>query len=78
MKPSAPTFGGRQHTARSLALQILLQCREQDAFIQEILDRQLSRTELSPADRRLTTQLAYGALRRRGIQVAPAAPMDGR
>jgi 16S rRNA (cytosine967-C5)-methyltransferase len=66
MKPTAPTFGGRQHTARSLALQVLLQCREQDAFIQEILDRQLSRTELSPADRRLTTQLAYGVLRRRG------------
>ena len=26
-------------------------------------DRQLSRTELSHADRRLTTQLAYGVLR---------------
>jgi 16S rRNA (cytosine967-C5)-methyltransferase len=78
MKPSAPTFGGRQHTARSLALQVLLQCREQDAFIQEILDRQLSRTELSPADRRLTTQLAYGVLRRRGTLDALLRPLIKR
>ena len=78
MKPSAPTFGGRQHTARTLALQVLLQCREQDAFVQEILDRQLSRTELSPADRRLTTQLAYGVLRRRGTLDALLRPLVKR
>jgi 16S rRNA (cytosine967-C5)-methyltransferase len=78
MKPSAPTFGGRQHTARSLALQVLLQCREQDAFVQEILDRQLSRTALSPADRRLTTQLAYGVLRRRGTLDALLRPLVKR
>ena len=78
MKPSAPTFRGRQHTARSLALQVLLQCREQDAFVQEILDRHLSRTDLSPADRRLTTQLVYGVLRRRGTLDALLRPLIQR
>jgi 16S rRNA (cytosine967-C5)-methyltransferase len=78
MKSPAPTFRGKQHTARSLALQVLLQCREQDAFVQEILDRQLSRTALSPADRRLATQLAYGVLRRRGTLDALLRPLVQR
>jgi 16S rRNA (cytosine967-C5)-methyltransferase len=37
-----------------------------DAFVQEVLDRRLSEANLSPADRRLCTQLTYGVLRRRG------------
>lgn len=66
MKRAMPSFGGRQHNARSLALQVLLACRKHDAFVQEILDHQLAAHPLSAADRRLTTQLVYGVLRRRG------------
>lgn len=51
--------------ARGLALQILLECQRKDAFVQEILDRQLATAHLSAADRRLTTALTYGVLRRR-------------
>ena len=52
-------------TARRTALHVLLECRKKDAFVQEILDRHLSRSRLSANDRALTTQLAYGVLRRR-------------
>src|SRR5262245_10363485 len=53
-------------SARSLALMVLLECRDHQAFVQEILDRRLRRASLSPADRGLATQLVYGILRRRG------------
>jgi 16S rRNA (cytosine967-C5)-methyltransferase len=65
-KPTPPPRFNGPHTARSLALQVLFEVRQGDAFVQEILDRQLSAVELSPADRRLCTQLAYGVLRRQG------------
>ncbi len=78
MKPGPLTFRGKSHSARSLALHVLLQCREQDAFIQEILDQSLTRSSLSPADRRLTTQLAYGVLRRRGTLDALLRPLIKR
>lgn len=68
MKPEPPRFLGKQHTARTVALQVLLDCRTpgpQRAFVGEVLDRQLGQHPLSPADRRLTTQLVYGVLRRR-------------
>jgi 16S rRNA (cytosine967-C5)-methyltransferase len=78
MKSTAPTFRGTQHTARSLALQVLLQCRQRDAFVQEVLDRQLSRTPLSAADRRLATQLSYGVLRRRATLDALLRPLVQR
>jgi 16S rRNA (cytosine967-C5)-methyltransferase len=60
-----PRFVGPRHTARTTALQVLLDCRRRDSFVQEALDRRLSAGGLSPADRRLATQLAYGVLRRR-------------
>jgi 16S rRNA (cytosine967-C5)-methyltransferase len=63
--PPPPTFRGR-HSARSLALQALLQVRHGDSFIQEVLDDLLQRVPLGAADRRLVTQLAYGVLRRQG------------
>jgi 16S rRNA (cytosine967-C5)-methyltransferase len=63
---SPPRFRGSRHTARSLALQVLLECRRHDAFVQEVLDRHLAEQLLSAADRRLATQLSYGVLRRRG------------
>jgi 16S rRNA (cytosine967-C5)-methyltransferase len=77
MKPRAPRFRGR-HTARSLALQVLLDCREGDAFVQEVLDKQLGRAALTPPDRRLATHLAYGVLRRRGTLDALLAPLVAR
>jgi 16S rRNA (cytosine967-C5)-methyltransferase len=63
---NGPPFVGGRHTARSLALDVLLTCRRRDAFVQEALDRHLRQAALSSADRRLATQLVYGVLRRQG------------
>jgi 16S rRNA (cytosine967-C5)-methyltransferase len=73
-----PSFRGSAHNARSLALQILLDCRKHDAFVQEILDRQLGQHPLSSTDRRLVTQLVYGVLRRRGTLRALLEPFVNR
>jgi 16S rRNA (cytosine967-C5)-methyltransferase len=83
MKRALPTFRGRSHNARSLALQVLLDCRKHDAFVQEILDRRLaapagSHRPLADADRRLVTQLVYGVLRRRGTLQALLQPFVNR
>ncbi len=78
MKRALPSFRGADHNARSLALQILLDCRKHDAFVQEILDRQLAAHSLSAADRRLVTQLVYGVLRRRGTLRALLEPFVNR
>lgn len=78
MKRAMPSFGGRHHNARSVALQILLACRKHDAFVQEILDVQFAAHPLSAADRRLTTQLVYGVLRRRGTLRALLEPLVNR
>src|SRR5438477_4639457 len=66
MRPFIPTSSKRGDTARSVALQVLFACEEGDAFVQEALNDYLTQSQLSPADRRLVTQLAYGVLRRRG------------
>jgi 16S rRNA (cytosine967-C5)-methyltransferase len=71
-------FRGPAHTARSLALQALLDSRRHDAFVQEILDRLLGAHPLPAADRRLATQLAYGVLRRRGTLNALVRPFVHR
>jgi 16S rRNA (cytosine967-C5)-methyltransferase len=73
-----PRFRGPRHTARTLALQVLLDGRRRDAFVQELLDRNLAAAELSPADRRLATQLVYGVLRRRGTLQALVEPFVNR
>ncbi len=78
MKPDLPFFCGQRHDARSLALQVLLDCRLHEAFVQEVLDRQLSQSPLSPPDRRLATQLAYGVMRRRGTLFALLKPLIAR
>ena len=78
MKPVLPVFRGPQHDARSLALQVLLDCRSHEAFVQEVLDRHLSQSPLSPPDRRLATQLAYGVMRRRGTLFALLKPLIAR
>jgi 16S rRNA (cytosine967-C5)-methyltransferase len=51
--------------ARSVALDVLLDCQKRRVYAQELLDRRLAAGELSPADRRLATQLVFGVLRRR-------------
>jgi 16S rRNA (cytosine967-C5)-methyltransferase len=83
MKRALPTFRGRSHNARSLALQILLDCRKHDAFVQEILDRRFtssagSHRPLPDVDRRLVTQLVYGVLRRRSTLRALLEPFVNR
>lgn len=83
MKPALPTFRGHNHNARSLALQVLLDCRKRNAFVQEILDRRLaapagSHRPLTEVDRRLVTQLVYGVLRRRGTLRALLQPLVNR
>lgn len=65
MNRSATRLAWKKLTPRSLAVSILLECRRHDRFVQEILDEQLERTGLAPADRRLVTQLVYGVQRRR-------------
>jgi 16S rRNA (cytosine967-C5)-methyltransferase len=71
-------FSPREQTARSLSLQVLLRCQEHTAFVQELLDEHLSRSNLLPADRRLATQLTYGVLRRRGTLDALLRPCVSR
>jgi 16S rRNA (cytosine967-C5)-methyltransferase len=72
-------FVGRRHTARSLALQVLLDCARREGFVQEVLDRRLAaEPAMSGPDRRLTTHLAYGVLRRRGTLLAMLAPLVNR
>lgn len=64
--------------ARSLALSVLLQVREGDAFAQDLLDQALHRHPLSVPDRRLATQLVYGVLRRRATLDALVRPFIDR
>jgi 16S rRNA (cytosine967-C5)-methyltransferase len=81
MSTSPPTFQGRRHNARSLALAVLIDCARHEGFVQEVLDRQLGLDPargLSSADRRLATNLAYGVLRRRGTLDALLRPLVSR
>jgi 16S rRNA (cytosine967-C5)-methyltransferase len=78
MKRRPPRFQGQLHNARSLALQVLIDCRRHDAFVQEVLDRHLGQASLTAPDRRLATHLAYGVLRRRGTLEALVRPLVAR
>jgi 16S rRNA (cytosine967-C5)-methyltransferase len=78
MKPWELHFRGSQPTARSVALEVLQECRTGDAFVQEVLDAHLGRSGLSSADRRLATQLACGVLRRRATLDALLRPLVTR
>jgi len=74
-----PYFCGRRHTARSLALDILLACGKRtdrtSNFVQDVLDDFLEANPLSPADRRLATHLVYTILRRQGTLFALLRPL---
>src|SRR5260370_24721359 len=79
MTPFAPpTLRRTKHNARTLALYVVSLCRRHEAFLQEILDQQLTQHPLAAADRRLTTHLTYGVLRRRGTLHALLAPLVSR
>src|SRR5262245_42613098 len=78
MKHATPPFVGKHHTARTLALHILLACEKHEAFVQEVLDRELTSAKPQAADRRLVTQLVYGVLRRRGTLDALLRPVVSR
>jgi 16S rRNA (cytosine967-C5)-methyltransferase len=74
-----PRYHGRRHSARSLALQVLLDGLAGNSFVQENLDGAFRACpELSAADRRLTTQLVYTTLRRRGSLDALLRPLVTR
>lgn len=53
-------------SARRLALEVLLRVERDRAYANLLLDARLSRSDLSPADRGLATELTYGVLRWRG------------
>jgi 16S rRNA (cytosine967-C5)-methyltransferase len=74
MSGAVPRFAGGSHTARTLALQVLLDCSQKEGFIQEHLDRRLATHPLSSPERRFATQLCYGVLRRRGTLDALLIP----
>ncbi len=81
MSDASPTFQGLRHNARSLALAVLIDGARHEGFVQEMLDRQLGLEPargLSPVDRRLATNLAYGVLRRRGTLQALLSPLVAR
>ena len=78
MKSSPPHFRGPRHDARSLALQVLIDCRRHEGFVQDLLDRALTEHPLPANDRRLATQLAYTVLRRRGTLHALLRPFVTR
>lgn len=71
-------FIGRSPTARSVALEVLMRCRQEEVFVRESLDQRFARTELKPADRRLATQIAYGVVRRQATLDALLRPFVTR
>ncbi len=84
MSDQPPRFLGPRHNARSLALEVLLDCARHEGFVQEVLDRHLTPSTnpraalLSGPDRRLATQLVYTVLRRRGSLLALLQPLIAR
>jgi 16S rRNA (cytosine967-C5)-methyltransferase len=73
-----PLFLGPRHDARSLALQVLIDCRRHEGFVQDALDHRLTEHPLPANDRRLATQLVYTVLRRRGTLHALLRPFVTR
>src|SRR5262249_61213959 len=65
-------------TARGLALQVLLDCRTHDAFVQEALDKHLRRANLRAADRGLAPRWVIAVLRPRGLLVILLRPLGRR
>lgn len=56
---TAPIF----ETARGIAVKLLSRYESSDSYVDKLLDGELRRTELSPADRALCTELVNGCVR---------------
>lgn len=69
-----PTPPPSTSTARGLAFDILQRAVRTGQFATELLDQQLADSKLSPADRRLTSELVYGVVRRQGTLEALLRP----
>ncbi|MFO0848516.1 MAG: transcription antitermination factor NusB [Gemmataceae bacterium] len=52
--------------ARGVAVDVLFAARTANAWAGELVDDALSRSDLSPPDRRFVTQLVFGVIRRKG------------
>src|SRR5262249_41902980 len=78
MTTSPPTLHSDNPSARALALQILLDLHNRNAFLSEILHRHLRHVQRSGPDGRRGTQLAYGVLRRRGTLDGLLQPLVAR
>jgi len=54
-------------TAREISLAALLEVEKMDGYSNIVLNRMLNKSNLEPADRRLTTKLMYGVLENRNL-----------
>ncbi len=66
MNPAGPDPGPVGLAARQAVWQVL-QAVASGAYADAALERELQRSHLEPADRALATELAYGAIRQRGL-----------
>jgi 16S rRNA (cytosine967-C5)-methyltransferase len=78
MKPARFSLASEPKNARGLALEVLIESRRRKKFAQDILNARLGSSGLSAVDRRLTTELVYGVLRRRGTLDALLRPLMSR
>ncbi len=65
-------------TARAAALDVLVRSQSRQGFAADLVDENLSRTGLSPQDRRFVTQLVFGTIRRRATLDALVRPFVQR
>lgn len=65
-------------TARAAALDVLVRSQSRQGFAADLVDENLSRTGLSPQDRRFVTQLVFGTIRRRATLDALIRPFVQR
>jgi len=61
-------------TARELAADVLHRSRSHDAFATELIDDAVTRSGISPQERRFLTQLVFGVIRRKGTLDALLRP----
>ncbi len=64
-RPSRPAFNDPRANPRFLALNVLLDVTKADAYASLALSKRLRESSLTPRDRDLATELAYGVLERR-------------
>ena len=52
-------------SAREVALQVLITCRREEGWVNEVLKKQLARSGLDARDAALATRLCYGVVQNR-------------